>query len=197
VQGLPDSPSSGCLSARKRVQSRLPPILFAVKEPVLTTNEKDKGYFAFRVLYFSGDSRPNAAMRYEKKGNHCYRRSFMFVLFRKTPDKTAEPKEIEVPKKEVENLMASLEESGFWKMPKDDRIDALNQLPGQDNTDKDGSFVIIEAIKDGEHRVRARWSPGYNTEKRELSAFVRLYTSLFQEMGLWRKPGKQSGMDAN
>jgi hypothetical protein len=95
----------------------------------------------------------------------------------------AESKEIEVPKKEVENLTAFLEESGFWKMPKDNRIDVLSE-------GKDWSRVFIEAIRNGEHRVRARWSPDYKTKQRELSAFVRLYTSLFQETGLWKKAEK-------
>jgi hypothetical protein len=166
-------------------QAGLAPILFAANEPILTTNERNRGYFAFRVLYFSRNSAPDVAVRYETKGGRCYRRSV--VLRSEVAAKAAESREIEVPKKEVETLIASLEKSGFWKMPKDDPVDALNQFPGQDNTGKDGSRIIIETIKDGQHRVRARWSPGYKVEERGLLPLVKMYMKLFQDTGLWKK----------
>jgi hypothetical protein len=173
----------------EREQAWLDPILFAAKEPVLSMKGKDKDYFALRLLYLPGrlsdDSRPGVAVRYEKKGNRFIRRSV--ALSDAAFGKTAKPQEFEVPKLKIEILIAALEKTGFWTMPKDDPVDAVSQYPGQDNTGKDSSRIIVEVVRNGVHRVRARWGLDYQTKQRGLSALVKLYTDLFQEAGVWKR----------
>jgi hypothetical protein len=177
-------------SVNQYEQSWYGPILASMKEPVLSATEKEKGYFAFRVLYLPGDhSRPYprcAAVRYEKRGDHCFRRSV--VLSADLPGENSQLKEVEVPKVAVDALAASLEKAGFWKLPKDDSVDVMNQLPGQEDAEtKDRSRLVVEVIKEGEHRVRVRWSPWHEAEKRGLSDLNNLITKQFQEAGFWKQ----------
>jgi hypothetical protein len=163
------------------------PVLAALEEPVLSSAQKERGYFACRILCLPGfrsqasPAHP-AVIRYEKKGGRIFRR--VVVLSDRNLDETAKPSEVEVQKSEVDNLVASLEKARFWKMPKEDTVDALNMYPGETNTEcKDGARVIIEAVRDGEYRVRIRGSPHYQMEQRDLSSLVKFYTSQFQKAG--------------
>ena len=147
---------------------------------------------AFRVLYFSCDARRSAAVpRYEMKGNHYCRCSIM--LCGQKPDEAAKTKEVEVPKKEVENLMTSLEKTGFWKMRKYEREPVPDPQSHQDNTGTHGTSVIVEAIKNGQYRVRTRLGPSYKTDQRGLSPLVRWYAGVFQDAGLWKKARTLNG----
>ena len=153
--------------------------LSAMKEPALSPTGKDSGYFAFRILYLPTWGRP-VAVRYEGKEGGFVRRSVMLSGDGGyDPGKIAAEKEVKIAKQEVADLIASLEKAGFWKMPQKDDVIGC-----------DGSQLIIEVIKDGEHRVRVRWSPEYNTEKRGLSDLVALYKAQFQSAGFWKKDEK-------
>ena len=146
--------------------------LSAMQEPILTPRDKEKGYFAFRVLYLPTWGRP-VAVRYEKKRKQFIRRSVM--LSGKggyDPGKIKKVEEIEVTKREIDDLLAALEKSGFWGMPQKDDVIGL-----------DGSQLIIEAIKEGQHRVRVRWTPEHDTKKRHLTDLVKLYRDLFERAG--------------
>jgi len=93
--------------------------------------------------------------------------------------KIASEKEVKITKREVADLIASLEKAGFWKMSQKDDV-----------TGYDGSQLIIEVIKGGEHRVCVRWTPEHNTEKRGLTDIIALYKAQFQSAGFWKKDEK-------
>ena len=155
--------------------------LSAMIEPALSPTGKDSGYFAFRVLYLPTWGRP-VAVRYEGKQGGFVRRSVMLSgEGGYDPGKIASEKEVKIAKQEVAALIASLEKAGFWKMPQQDDV-----------IGRDGSEVIIEVIRAGEHRVRVRWTPEFETEKRGLSALVALYTAQFQSAGFWKTDEKNA-----
>jgi hypothetical protein len=54
----------------------------------------------------------------------------------------------------------------------------------------EGGQLIIETIKDGEHRVRVRWTPEHEAAKRGLSDLVAFYKARFQSAGFWKKDEK-------
>ena len=150
--------------------------LLAMKEPILSLTGKDRTYFAFRVLYLPTWGRP-VAVRYEKKGDRFVRRSVKLSGDGGyDPGKIADQKETQIERKEVDDLATSLEKAGFWDMPVNDNVMGV-----------DGSQLIIEVIKDGHHRVRVRWTPEHQTEKRGLAGLVNLYTAQFQTAGFWTK----------
>lgn len=62
-------------------------------------------------------------------------------------------------------LLAALDASGYWTMPAEEEIYGL-----------DGSEVLVETVRDGEHRVRARWTPEYDSKPRGLDGFIAFYT---------------------
>jgi hypothetical protein len=153
--------------------------LSAMKEPVLSPTGKGSGYLAFRVLYLPTWDRP-VAVRYEAKEGGFVRRSVMLSgAGGYAPGKIAAEKEVNIAKQEVADLIVSLEKAGFWKMSQKDGVIGL-----------DGSQLIIETIKDGEYRVRVRWTPEHDAEKRGLSDLVALYKTQFQSVGFWKTDEK-------
>lgn len=69
-------------------------------------------------------------------------------------------------------LLASLEASGYWSMPQDEQI-----------LGTDGTKVIVETVRDGEHRVRVRWTPESDSAERGLAGFVAFYSDATQRVG--------------
>jgi hypothetical protein len=174
-------------SVEKYEESSYGPILAAMGEPVLSALGKGRDYFAYRLLYLPGDRAgpcPDvAAVRYEKQGDRCVRRSV--ILSAVAPGKKAAPKEILVPTREVKALMGSLEGAGFWKLPKDDNVDVVSKWPGQPAKNRDRSRLVVEVIRDGKHRVRVRWSPACEADKRGLSGLVSLCERQLRDAGFW------------
>jgi hypothetical protein len=158
--------------------------LAAMKEPVLSATGRGSNYFAFRVLYLPTWGRP-VAVRYETKANGFLQRSVMLSgdggYY---PGNISAVSEITISNQEGAKLIDSLEKTGFWTMPENDGVSGL-----------DGSQLIVEAIKDGKHRVRVRWTPGLETEKRGLSDLVALYKSHFQSVGFWKSHEKNGEPD--
>jgi hypothetical protein len=153
--------------------------LSAMKEPALSPTQKDKSYFAFRVLYLPTWGRP-VSVRYEGSDSGFVRRSIMLSgSGGYDPGKISVDKEVKVAKQEIADLITSLEKAGLWKMPQK-----------ADVSGRDGSQLIIEAIKDGVHLVRVRWTPEHDAEKRKLTDLVTLYTTQFQNSGFWKKGEK-------
>jgi len=152
--------------------------LAAMKEPVLSPVGKGTDYFAFRVIYLPTWG-PPIAVRYAGEDEAFIRRSVKLSGHGGyAPGKIAFEKQENVPKSEVAELIMALDKAGFWKMPQKDEVVGL-----------DGSKLIVETIKDGEHRVRVRWTPEYDAVKRNLSGIVAIYKSQFQNAGIWEKDG--------
>ena len=160
-----------------------------LKEPVLAGKEKDASVSALRVLYFSCDPARCAVVRYETRGDRCYRRSIL--LNGKETEKKVKSKEVEAPKKELDNLMTVLEKTGFWKMPKEDNAIVPEPSSDQDNSGSHGTIVIVEAVKAGKYLARLRLGPWYQTEERGLVPLVKFYTKVLKEGGAWKKPEKK------
>ena len=165
-------------------------MLSDLKEPVLAGKEKDAGVSALRVFYFSCDPARRAVVRYETRGDRCYRRSML--LNDRTTQKKAKEKEVEVPKKELDNAMAALEKIGFWKMPKEDNAIAPEPSSDQDNSGSHGTIVIVEAVKGGKYLARLRLGPWYQTEERGLAPLVKFYAKALEVGGPWKKAEKKA-----
>ena len=150
--------------------------LAAMKEPVLSTQAKEKSYFVFRVLYLPTWGRP-VAVRIEKKGGEIIRRA---VLLSGDggydPGSIKEEKNEKISDAEFSRFQSELEKSRFWTLPARDDVRGF-----------DGSELVIEAITDGRHVVFDRWTPQDETEKRGLTAVFALTSRLFQDVGFWKK----------
>lgn len=150
--------------------------LSAMKEPILTSHEKDKSYFAFRVLYLPTWGRP-VAVRIERSGNSIVRRAVILSgSGGYDPGIVKEEKSTPVTADEFTTILTEIQNSGFWELK-----------PTDDVMGFDGSQLIIEAIHDGSHRVFVRWSPEHDTVKRGLEGIVSLYSQFFREAGFWKK----------
>ena len=118
----------------------------------------------------------HGAVRYEAKEGGFVRRSVMLSGDGGyDPGKITTEKEVKIAKQEVADLIVSLEKTGFWNMPQKDDVIGC-----------DGSQLIVEVIRAGEHRVRVRWTPEHDMEKRGLSDLVALYKAEFQSAGFWK-----------
>jgi len=154
--------------------------LLAMREPVLKPASTNDTQFAFRVLYIPTWGRP-LSVRYWNSGTNFLRRIVMLSgSGGYDPGTIQKESQIEVSKKEMDQLIAKLETLKFWNMaPKDDVVGF------------DGSELIMEAIRGHEHKVVVRWSPDYDAKPRNLEAVVEFYQSLFEQMQLLETPDSQ------
>ena len=129
--------------------------------------------------------------RGETRGDRCYRRSIL--LNGKETEKKVKSKEVEAPKKELDNLMTALEKTGFWKMPKEDNAIVPEPSSDQDNSGSHGTIVIVEAVKAGKYLARLRLAPRYQSEERGLVPLVEfLYQGSQRGEGRGRSPRRRS-----
>jgi hypothetical protein len=151
--------------------------LTAMREPILKPGSTNDTQFAFRILYLPTWGRP-LSVRYWNSGTNFLRRSVMLSgTGGYDPGTIKKESQIEVSKKETDQLFAKLEKMKFWNMaPKDDVLGY------------DGSELIMEAIRGKEHKVVVRWTPDYDSKQRHLEAIVDFYQGLFEQTQLIEKP---------
>lgn len=149
--------------------------LFAMEEPVLGASRADAapGVSELRVLVLPAFGHP-AAVRYTFDKSATTRRAIKLChAGADTPGNIGIDHTTTLTPTESAAILASLDASGFWSMPaKEDFLGA------------DGSEVIIETVRDGEHRVRVRWYPEYDAGPRGLDAFVAFYTDALKRGGV-------------
>jgi len=123
--------------------------LSAMKEPVLPAEDINPGKFALRVLYLPTWGRP-VAFRYEARDGHFLRR---FIMLSGDggydPGKIKSESTKEIGEDQIQAIFAALDQTGFWKLPVDDKVIGL-----------DGSQLIVETIKDGKYQVRVALDAG-------------------------------------
>ena len=148
--------------------------LFAMREPILSPFGKPADYFALRLLYLPTWGRP-ISFRYEVHGTQAVRRAVML-----SGDGGYEPGRIKIDHtssptpQQIANLMSTLDESGYWDLAEKDDVMGF-----------DGSQLVLETIRDGQHRVLVRWTPEYEPDARNLTKLVSLYAAEFKGDGFW------------
>lgn len=148
--------------------------LFAMGEPALGTEPRPAGYTALRLLYLPTWGRP-IALRYESDGVSANRRAVKLSgSGGYDPGKIAFERSLALSEPEMREVLRAFDATGYWQMSKDDGVHGL-----------DGSRLIVETVRDGEHRVRVRWSPDYGAKERGLDPLVSFYMAQFEDAGLW------------
>ena len=148
--------------------------LFAMGEPILSSSGKSPDYFALRLLYLPTWGRP-IAIRYEVNGAHAVRRAVML-----SGDGGYDPGQIKADhtttptQQQIAKLLLSLAESGYWSLAEKEQVMGT-----------DGSQLILETIRNGQHKVLVRWTPEYNSDTRNLAKLVAFYTTEFKGDGFW------------
>jgi len=153
--------------------------LAAMGEPRLASAGKPKDYVVVRILRLPTFSRP-AAVRCEIEGERITRRAV------ETDGKGGyEAGEVVVDRstaltrEQADVLLAELDATGFWSWP----VEEENAIIFMDGTE-----LVVEAIRNGEHRVRVRTSPEVATEERGLAKFVDFCESQFASAGVGQGP---------
>jgi hypothetical protein len=82
-------------------------------------------------------------------------------------------------REQADVLLAELDATGFWSWP----VEEENAIIFMDGTE-----LVVEAIRNGEHRVRVRTSPEVGTEERGLAKFVDFCESQFASAGVGQGP---------
>ena len=158
-------------------------MLAAMNEPVLTAIDKPPNYFALRILFLPTWGHP-VVIRYEGHGTHgTYRAVELTGQGGYSPGHVRFSKSGKLSKQELANIKSALEDSGYWSLPQKDNVMGM-----------DGSQLIIETVKSNKYRVFERWTPSSNAHSRGLEKLVALYTSQFEQFGLWpaHRPNKLS-----
>ena len=152
--------------------------LIAMKEPMLSTNEKSNNYFVYRVLYLPTWGKP-LCIRIETSGEKVLYRAIML-----SGEGGYEPGTIkdEVNKvlnqKTIDELVDKLTIANFWEIPKDKTIGL------------DGTQLIIEVIKNRKYTVVDQWTPEYKAEERGLQKLLKVYTKQFESAGFLKELGQ-------
>ena len=152
--------------------------LFAMEEPVLGAPRADaaRGVSELRVLVLPTFGHP-AAARYTFDKTATERRAIKLCgAGGYAPGEIGIDDTTTLTPTESAALLASLDASGYWSMPVKDDV-----------WGSDGSEVIIETVRDGERRVRTRWTPEYETRSRGLTAFVAFYSDALKRGGVETK----------
>lgn len=148
--------------------------LFAMDEPVLGAPRADaaSGVSELRVLVLPTWGHP-VAVRYTFDKSATSRRAIKLCgAGGYEPGRIGIDETTTLAPSESAGLLASLDASGFWSMP-------ANDIRGLD-----GSEIIVEAVRDGVHRARVRWTPEYDTGPRGLAGFVAFYTGALKRGGV-------------
>lgn len=147
--------------------------LAAMKEPKLASLAKDRDIFVLRVLDLPSFQHP-VAVRIEKKGDSITRRAVVL-----SGAGGYEPGDIKMEKTDTmsvadyEELLDSLEKSGFWKL-----------APNDDEIGFDGSELIIETVRNGKYAVFVRWTPEARAKERGLTKLNEVIARLFKTAGV-------------
>ena len=149
--------------------------LNAMHEPALGAPRAQaaKGVSELRVLVLPTWGHP-AAVRYTFDTSGTTRRAIKLCgAGGYEPGRIGIDRTTQLTATETSALLASLDASGYWSMPQEEDI-----------LGTDGTQVIVESVRDGNHRVRVRWTPDSDSAKRGLEAFVAFYTDALQRGGV-------------
>jgi hypothetical protein len=155
------------------LQKRYAQQLQAMHEPVLSSRVGNTNYFALRVI--SSGHGTLEVVRCDSEGTQLYRyaaraSSILDVI----PGNVMFVKKAQIEEKEINKLNASLEKSGFWKLRENDDVDGF-----------DGSWGILEVVKDGVYHAIRRYDIDFDKARRGLSGIAEIYATLFQSVGFW------------
>ena len=145
--------------------------LHAMKEPVLGKRvTQQTGITELRVLCLPTWGH-GVAVRYTFDDGAATRRAVELTgNGGYAPGKIAIDRTTSMLREETATLLASLDASGFWSMPVEEDTDIVVM---------DGTMVVVEAVRDGAHRVIARPEPGAGAYKRGLAKFFDFYMPAF------------------
>ena len=128
-------------------------MLFGLKEPILKNYQGDKEIYRFTWLRTFHHP---VSLRIEKQGN-------IIKLFIKVcngaggydPKKIIFDTTINATTKQFKTLLQKIDNINFWNLITEQRYD----------TGKDGSELIIEAIKDNKYHMVTRWTPSIQRQR--------------------------------
>jgi len=144
--------------------------LAAMGEPMLSAAGKPKDYVAVRLLRLPTFERPSV-VRLEAEGDRIARRAVEtdgrggFEAGNVVVDRTDM-----LTRTQADVMLAELDATGFWSWPVEEEGGLIFM---------DGTEFVVEAIRNGEHRVRVRTSPEIGTEERGLVKFADFCESQF------------------
>jgi len=152
--------------------------LRAMKEPVLGKRvTRQTGITELRVLCLPTLGH-GVAVRYTFDDNAATRRAVELTgKGGYAPGRIAIDRTTSMSHEETATLLASLDASGFWSMPVEEDTDIVVM---------DGTMVVVEAVRDGAHRVIARPEPGAGADKRGLAKFFGFYMQAFDAADVGR-----------
>ncbi|UHQ19304.1 hypothetical protein LVB87_14125 [Lysobacter sp. KIS68-7] len=148
--------------------------LAAMREPVLSVAGKPKDYVAVRILRLPTFTHPSA-VRVEAEGDRIVRRAVEtdgqggFDVGEVIVDRAGT-----LTRTQADVMLAELDATGFWSWPAEEEGGLIIM---------DGTEFVVEAIRNGEHRVRVRTSPDVGTEERGLVKFADFCESQFAATG--------------